>query len=240
MTGNRLHHVFRARWTKSTGSGKQRRDGELVQSQGENYEALHRENSLSTSRSRSVNPAARTLLRGLNTTEYSGPNLPNCSRTVSRNRRLIRFRTTALPSARGAVKPTFGPPDPSSARQNAEKYGPVIRIPCLYTFRKSTDRRIRASFGKLNPCLLLLVGSGVTNDSLVAHRQLVASLCPPAGQYRPAIFCLHALAESMGLGPLTVVRLKCTLWHLRPSPRAGNPLRRTTILRGLTALKSSV
>src|ERR1035441_10421836 len=60
----------------------------------------------------------------------------------------MRFRTTALPSARGQVKPICGPSGRGSRTQNAAKKGPVNREPSSYTLRKSLERSRRTRFGK--------------------------------------------------------------------------------------------
>src|ERR1039457_6652203 len=60
----------------------------------------------------------------------------------------MRFRTTALPSARGHVKPICGPSGRGSRTQNAAKKGPVKREPSSYTLRKSLERGRRTRFGK--------------------------------------------------------------------------------------------
>jgi hypothetical protein len=64
--------------------------------------------------------------------DHSGLNASNSSRTASRMRRLIRLRTTALPSPLGVVKPTRGPvgtavdsAKPVSGKLKAAKSGHV-------------------------------------------------------------------------------------------------------------------
>ena len=89
--------------------------------QGENYDPLHFENNLSTSRASSAGAASSAARRGLNTISQCGSTSPNLSRTTSRNRRRIRFLTTALPKARGVVNPTLGPSALSVRKQNAAK-----------------------------------------------------------------------------------------------------------------------
>lgn len=53
----------------------------------------------------------------------------NSSRTASRTLRLSRFRTTALPMARGTVNPILDAPGSGRRRQNAAKYGVDTRNP---------------------------------------------------------------------------------------------------------------
>jgi hypothetical protein len=60
----------------------------------------------------------------------------------------MRLRATALPTARGSVKPMRGPLESGSRTQKAAKKGPEKREPWSYTLRKSTDRNRRTRFGK--------------------------------------------------------------------------------------------
>ena len=76
---------------------------------------------------------------------------------------------------------------------------------------RSLDRRIRELLGKELPVLPALFG--VSDGSFVTDGELLAPLGTPAGKNGPAILSFHALAESMSLCPLTIVRLKSTLWH---------------------------
>src|SRR5580698_490064 len=62
-----------------------------------------------TSPSRRVRSICRTLLRGCRTTSTSDCKWPRFLRTTSRMRRLMRLRSTALPSTRPAVRPIRGP-----------------------------------------------------------------------------------------------------------------------------------
>jgi hypothetical protein len=55
-------------------------------------------------------------------------------------------------------------------------------------------------------------GADVT---FVAYRELVAALGPAARQNVTAILGLHALAETMGLRPFPVIRLKSTFRHYK-------------------------
>lgn len=50
---------------------------------------------------------------------HSGPSRASLRLTVSLKRRRIRFLLTALPSARGAVKPVFGPSASAAFQQKA-------------------------------------------------------------------------------------------------------------------------
>ena len=55
---------------------------------------------------------------------------------------------------------------------------------------------------------------GVAHRTLIADGQLMAAPCTTAGENGAAVFCFHTGAKAMSLGPLAVVRLKRTFWHL--------------------------
>ncbi len=145
---NRLAHVVRARRIKAASRRKKRRDPGFIKPQDKNQGPAHRRNMRSTSFSSSVKGADITERRGLITMDHCGLNWWSLLRTASRTRRLMRLRTTALPSARGTVKPIRGPAASGSHIQKATKNCPENRLPCLYTRRKSEDRRRRTRFGK--------------------------------------------------------------------------------------------
>ena len=63
-------------------------------------------------------------------------------------------------------------------------------------------------------CLLLGDSFGVAHNALVADGKLPAPALAAASQNGPAIHCLHAGAEAMLLGALTVIRLKRSLRHI--------------------------
>src|SRR5437899_2521755 len=131
---------------------------------------------------------------------------PGCSRrrrTTSRTRRLIRFRTTAPPRARGQVNPTFTPPPPLFRRQNAENSGPENLAPLSYTLRKSFERRMRAVLGK--PAMPL---------PLVADGELLPPPRAAAGQHGATVLGRHAGEKAVRFGALSVIRLKSTFRHL--------------------------
>ncbi len=104
----------------------------LVPFQDTEEDYLHFARTRFNSERRSSNPASSTLRRGLMTIiQLSGKATSSC-RTASRILRLIRLRTTALPKARGVVKPNrtgfcVSPP----LRQNATKKRVVRRDPRL-------------------------------------------------------------------------------------------------------------
>jgi hypothetical protein len=110
-------HVVRAGGVVTAGRGQQGRDHMFVpaeeQEEGGGDGAAvvtgSRVKYLFTSACRSVNTQSSTFRRGLKTIDHSELSAASSSRTASRSRRLIRLRTTALPRARGAVKPTRGP-----------------------------------------------------------------------------------------------------------------------------------
>ena len=162
--------------------------------------------------------AVKAARRGLITISHCGPISGKRTRRISRNRLFTRLRFTAFPNARGTVNPSLGPWRPSlgTCRQNAAKYGFVIRLPLLYAVRKSEVRRIRALFGK--PKLV-----GVPDGSLVTHREFMAALGAAPRDYCPSIFGAHAYQEPVRLRPFTVIGLKCAFWHFESSTRARHP-----------------
>ncbi len=224
-----LTHVFGTSGMKTAGGRQQWRNPPLVETQETHYCPLHRWNTFCTSEESSSKGAARTVRRGLNTIDQRASSLDSWSLTDSLSLRLIRFRNTDLPRARGTVNPTFGPSFSALARQKATKHRPEIRKPSEYTLRKSLDRNIRDPLenGNLSVPSDLL---GVTDGSFVADGELVATFGPATRQYCLTILGLHTRSEPVGLGPLTVVRLKCTFWHLYfPWRRADDPLRSATL-----------
>ena len=66
---------------------------------------------------------------------------------------------------------------------------------------------------------------GSPDGSLVANRQRMTALGAAAAQHGLAIFALHAGAESMSFGALTVVRLKRSLWHVAYFGAGDRPTR---------------
>jgi len=65
-----------------------------------------------------------------------------------------------------------------------------------------------------------LFGVRSANGSLVADRELVTAPGAAPRQHGPAILGFHALAEPMGLGALTIIRLKCAFRHVLESGQA--------------------
>ena len=179
-------------------------------------------------RSSSAKGASRAVRRGLSTMSHPGSSSAQCSRKASRNRRLIRFRTTLPPRARGTVRPSRAVEFGSSgrARQNAANSGAETRVPWSYTLRNSAVRRARCAGS---------TGFGVADGSLVAHGQLVTAAGPAARQYGPPVFRLHAFAKSVRLGALAIVGLKCPFRHILVLvARAQRPLGSVSTLPSIT------
>lgn len=200
---------------KTAGRWKHGANPILIKTKETDYEFLHCENTLVTSRSITSFDALRIALRGLNTTSQPAGSSAKCSRTASRTSRFMRLRTTAFPWLRGTVNPIRRSSSPAPRRQNAVSQWDVTREPSSYTRRNSLDRRIRADFGKLKPrgpasSDLLCVA----DSAFVADGKLVAALGSTARQYGTSVLCFHAFAKAMHFGALTVVRLKRTFWHL--------------------------
>ena len=120
---NGFHHVFGAGGIKAAGGRQERRDKLLIAAKHGHYCSLHRINTRAVSRHRSGKDASRTERRGLNTMNRLGRSKKSWDRAAARIRRLMRLRTTALPKARGTVKPTFAGSSgsPTRWRQNAAK-----------------------------------------------------------------------------------------------------------------------
>ena len=129
VTLHGLAHIVRTGRKIAAGRRKEWRNQELVPAEGAVDKPLHRRNRRSTSRCSSTMGASKALRRGLMTMDHCGLNRSRWRRTASRTRRLIRFRTTALPIARGTVNPIRGPSGCGSRTQKAAKRGPENREP---------------------------------------------------------------------------------------------------------------
>ena len=124
MLLNRFHGVYRAGGMKAAGGREHRGNQTLVELQDGDEEVSHgasggrssivgasgrlasrRWSSFSTFRSTSAQGASSKALRGLKTRSKPYGKRSLLSLTHSRNRRLMRLRATALPKARGQVKP---------------------------------------------------------------------------------------------------------------------------------------
>jgi hypothetical protein len=150
---HRFSHVTRTTRIEAARRGEQWGKRDLIQSQRPDHEPLQRWKRRSTSRCSSGKGALRAFNRGLMTMDHCGFSRSNVKRTASRNRRLMRLRMTAGPSARGTVRPMRGPEQVSrrsnpSRKQKAVNKGLDTREPRSYTLRKSCDRSRRTRFGK--------------------------------------------------------------------------------------------
>ena len=68
---------------------------------------------------------------------------------------------------------------------------------------------------------------GIPDSSFVADRQLMAAARATAREHGAAILRFHPRPESMGLGALAIIGLKCTFRHrLSSLARAGAPVRK--------------
>ncbi len=105
MPGNGFHHVHRTRRIVAAGRRQKRRNKQFVTLQNANQDSLHRANIRPISRRRSSKGASRTLRLGLKTMDQFSGEAWSSLPTASLIRRLMRFRRTALPSARGTVNP---------------------------------------------------------------------------------------------------------------------------------------
>ena len=130
VTLHGVPHVLRAGWIIPARRRKQRRDDELIQSNN-SYDnspcedPLHHANSFETARAISGRGVSKALRRGLITIDHWGFSPSRHDLTASRKRRLMRFRTTALPMARGTVKPMCGQSCSRCRRQKAANNGLV-------------------------------------------------------------------------------------------------------------------
>jgi hypothetical protein len=126
---DRLAHVVRARGIKAASGRQQGGHTQFVYAQTAAYDPLQRRKSFSTSRNSSGIGASSAFRRGLMTMDHCGFNRSSRCRTASRKRRRIRLRVTALPIARGRVKPMRGPSDSASRTRNAANRGQAYFAP---------------------------------------------------------------------------------------------------------------
>ncbi len=219
VTLDRLQHVLGAGGDKTAGRRQAGRNPPLVKSEGRGHERAHLIKSLSTSFANSGKGASAAAFRPWITTRQPGPSRPRFMRTASRSRRLTRLRATLPPTLFGTANPTRLGVSPPVFQQTAPKYLPGARQPCSYTNRNSPRLRSRNSLGHPNrgavsPVNLL----GVPNSPLGTDGQLFAPGSPAASQHGPPVLGLHTHPEAVRLGPLPVIRLECTLWHVVWSP----------------------
>ena len=223
MTGDSFHHIFGASGAETAGGGQHGGDAAFIETEKGDGQPLHFRKSLSTSASRLGKGAVCAERRGFNTMSQPGFNCSLRSLIASLIRLLMRLRITALPSARGVVKPkrdskvcgeagawetSSSGPARSRLRQKAAKNGQVSRTPVSYTLRYSAFFRIRADLGRL-------VGSA--DSSFVAHGELPAAPGAAAREYGAAIRSLHTGAETVHFGATAIIGLKRSLWHYIPS-----------------------
>jgi hypothetical protein len=64
----------------------------------------------------------------------------------------------------------------------------------------------------------MLAGLGSPDGSLVTDCQLVATASAAAAQHRASVHGLHTRPETVGLGALSIVRLKCAFRHVFDRP----------------------
>jgi len=131
---NRFPHVIRAGRIETAGGRQKRGHSRLIYAQkadqGRTQSCLeHLLNRRSISRSRSANGHSIAARRGLITTDHGWVSCAKRWLTASRNLRRSRLRTTALPMARGTVKPMYGPLRSGWHRQNAAKSELAERVP---------------------------------------------------------------------------------------------------------------
>ncbi len=124
----RLHHVLGAGRVETASGRQPRRNPPLVHAQQSDHDP-HRAKTFSTSPSNVSNGTDSAALRGLKTTSHPGGRRSSRSRAASRIRRLMRFRRTDLPSARGTVSPMRETLPPGRFRQNTAKHCPAILKP---------------------------------------------------------------------------------------------------------------
>ena len=117
-----------------------------------------------------------------------------CNRTISRIRRRMRFRLTALPSAFLMLHPNRLSSRPLARRKTANSRL-VRRRPSRYTASYSDRRTNRLARG--NSC-------GARSDA----RETVAPLLPAGCKYFPSTLALHSCAESVLLMSAAHMRLK--------------------------------
>jgi hypothetical protein len=126
-------------------------------------------------------------------------------RTISRNRRRMRLRTTAPPKAFLMLKPKRFKAS-SLGRTKTVKWLLETRLPAWYTRSKSPLRTSRASRGNVKPFAgRPPLGREAMTSLLAARRKHFA---PARG--------LHARSKPVCFGAAAFPRLKCTLWQVNP------------------------
>ena len=173
-------------------------------------EMRHRAHSFFSSRTRSsvsaANGAFATVLFGCMTMSHPVAISWRRHRTISRNRRRIRLRTTAPPNAFLMLKPNRFRAS-SLARTKTVKWLVDKRFPARYTRSKSPRRTRRASRGNVRP----FAGSPPS-----LGREAMTSLLAACRKHFAAALGLHADSKPMCLRAAAFPRLKCTLWQVIP------------------------
>lgn len=147
-----LGHIFGTRGIVTAGRRQQGRYPAFIGGQSSQDHLLHRSSTRSTSLSKTSCGTSYAARRTFHTIRHPGPSRASRRRTVSLNRRRIRFRLTALPRARGEVKPTLAPSSDCGAsgafQQKATHVRQITLKPRSYTLRNSAGRSKRLALGK--------------------------------------------------------------------------------------------
>jgi hypothetical protein len=260
MGAQRLHGVLAAGRRETAVRAKQRADEALVPEDGHDKDprgpcrhgrvpSIHfrrahpwrsaptcRRNSLPITRSRSAAisawraPAAAGWARS--TSRQPLGSEARRSRISSRSRRFTRLRTTAEPTARLTIKPTFAgspertgpagaaasaePSEPAGSRRWPASTEPPARRPVRSTRRKSSARLILDCCGSTTPPAQRgprACRPARPRRPAWSGAQLRAALTTACGKNSTASPGTHAQPEAMNLRPPTVVRLERTLAH---------------------------
>lgn len=184
MLYDRFHHVFGTSRVITASRRQKRRDEGLVPFQDTEEDRLHLANARFTSLQRSGNEASSAVRRGLKTKTQPCARAESSADTAARMRLLIRFRTTALPRARGQVKPKRdGSSVEAALLQNATKKRLETRVPAWYVDRNSDDRTTRLALGRDSGANQRSRGK-VYLDSRTARSSLTVSLWRPLARRR--------------------------------------------------------
>lgn len=158
---------------------------------------IARGNNFSSSPASSAKSAVAAELRGCMTMSHPGSISRRCNLRISRRRRRIRLRRTALPSAFLMLQPNrlFSRP---LGRMNIVNSRLDRRRPSRYTASYSPRRTSRAARGIFKP--------GASDA-----RETVPPLLAPLRKHLPSALALHSSAKAVLLMPAAHMRLKCSL-----------------------------
>ena len=184
-----------------------------------------RRSSRPITRSRS---AARSSWRALaaagkarNTSRLPPGSEATCLRISSRSRRFTRLRTTAEPTARLTIKPTFagspertGPSEPTSSKCPATTEPPARR-PVRRTRRKSSGRLIRDCCGSTTPPAQPRLPARRPAQPSVATRTGQALSCARPLRRRAARMARPARVRIRSRKPWTFARRRLFGWNVR-------------------------